>query len=73
MLGKGVIVLFDIRERPQDVLAFLLEVNVKKQKHWVLNPDILQKVNKLNMFSQISDFDFHIMICSIYIIGISNL
>ncbi|XP_066919904.1 E3 ubiquitin-protein ligase MIB2-like [Clytia hemisphaerica] len=43
-IDKGVFVQFGISERPDDVLALLLNVNVKKQKHWLLNRDILQKV-----------------------------
>ena len=44
MTSKGVIVSFDVKEAPSDLMALLLEVQVKKKKHWLMNPDTLQKV-----------------------------
>ena len=44
MTSKGVIVSFDVKETPTDLMALLLEVHAKKKKHWLMNPDTLQKV-----------------------------
>ena len=55
MTSKGVIVSFDVKEQPRDVLALLLEMNLRKQKHWLLNPETLQKVQQEICFHIISE------------------